>query len=111
MATTKFKDPSPYLLPALKPHHTDQLILRFMDDLDLRKDHKGSGKPVNVALFGLGRAGTFHLPNLAYNPRVKLLYICDDVEERMFACRKYWNLEHTRCVSTDKSDQIFEDPE
>ena len=39
-------------------------------------------KKVNVALFGLGRAGNFYLPNLSNNIRVNFLYAVEPDEER-----------------------------
>ncbi|XP_063224009.1 inositol 2-dehydrogenase-like [Bacillus rossius redtenbacheri] len=111
MATLKFKDPSPYKLPPPQPHSSDYVFEEYNKDLFLKTDSRGLQKPVNVALFGLGRAGTLHLRNLSFNPRAKILYIVDDIEERMHSCKKYWRLEGAQCIKMSEADKVFNDPE
>lgn len=66
-------------------------------------------KPVGVALFGAGRAGTIHLANLAKNPRVNLLYIVEDIKTKWTPLLDYWNLKETKFLASDKAAAVYED--
>jgi hypothetical protein len=48
-------------------------------------------KPLRLAVFGLGRAGTIHLENLVAMTNVQLAYIVDEDENRLKAARDVWN--------------------
>jgi len=39
-------------------------------------------KTIGVALFGAGRAGQFHMPNVCKHPKTKLLYVIDSIISR-----------------------------
>lgn len=62
-----------------------------------------------VAIFGLGRAGSIHLTNLVNNPRVKLLYIIDDVTTKWPSIKKYWNLTDTIFLTSKESGSVYSD--
>jgi len=48
----------------------------------VRRSHRSQVMVLGVALFGLGRAGQFHLNNLRRHPRSQLLYVVDVDEKR-----------------------------
>ena len=47
---------------------------------------------IQLALFGLGRAGSIHLANIIANPRVELAYVVESDKSRWGWCREKWNL-------------------
>ena len=63
----------------------------------------------NVAIFGLGRAGTIHLENLMRNPRTKIVYVVDEIESKWNAIKKYWHLKDVTFLNSKQSDIIFKD--
>ncbi|XP_043276864.1 myo-inositol 2-dehydrogenase-like [Venturia canescens] len=107
MATNKFKGTSPYAKPAPQPHHTDYLYKGYLNDLALKCE---SDAPIiKVALFGVGRAGTIHLASIQSNPRVKLLYIVDDMESKFAQMKKYWHLDGVTLMTSKQADRVFKD--
>ena len=64
---------------------------------------------LNVAIFGLGRAGTIHLENIVSNPRTRILYIVEDVESKWEALKKYWHLYEVTFLTSKESDRVFKD--
>ncbi|PNF29102.1 putative oxidoreductase YrbE [Cryptotermes secundus] len=108
MATLKFKDPSPYKQELPKAPVADFLYSSFLKDIALQQAERGTA--VQMALFGVGRAGSIHLSALAHNPRVKLLYIVDDVQEKWDAIRQYWKLDDTVFLCSNDADKVFLDP-
>lgn len=80
-----------------------------MDDCALKIDSRDD--PIlNVALFGVGRAGTIHLTTIVSNVRVKLLYIVDDVEANWHNMKKRWHLNDVTFLNSKQSDKVFKDP-
>jgi hypothetical protein len=55
-------------------------------------------------------AGTIHLSGLATNPRVKLLYIVDDMQDKWEAIKHYWKLDDTQFLCSADADEVFQDP-
>jgi hypothetical protein len=55
-------------------------------------------------------AGSIHLSGLACNPRVKLLYIVDDAQEKWDAIKQYWKLDDTLFLCSKGADKVFHDP-
>jgi myo-inositol 2-dehydrogenase/D-chiro-inositol 1-dehydrogenase len=49
-------------------------------------------RPVRLALFGIGRAGSIHLANIIGNSRINLRYIVEADRDRWPSIRKRWNL-------------------
>merc|ERR1711910_1474 len=81
MATVSFKSESPF----------DKILTRKHNESDYKyekytnyiSNNTGTPtKPVNLALFGLGRAGSIHLSNILGNPRVNLRYIVEADQSR-----------------------------
>ncbi|XP_017877299.1 uncharacterized protein LOC108623353 [Ceratina calcarata] len=108
MATAKFKEPSPYSKPRAAPPVQDFLHTQYLADLTLKKDlHHPK---VKLALFGVGRAGTIHLGNILRSPRVKLLYIVDDVESKWGKLKEYWQLEDVIFLTSKQADKVYNDP-
>ena len=79
-----------------------------MDDLAL-KSARGDDPIINVALFGIGRAGTIHLASIKSNPGVKLLYIIDDMESKFSELKKYWRLDGVTFLTSKTSEKAFQD--
>lgn len=75
--------------------------------LDLSK--KDCEKPIGVAIFGLGRAGSIHLSNLVKNPRVQLLYVIDDIPSKWDKMRAYWNLKSTVFLTSKEAAKVYSD--
>ncbi|XP_076640133.1 inositol 2-dehydrogenase [Colletes latitarsis] len=109
MATLKFKDViSPFTKPQSSPPEQDYLYQKYLEDIALKKDLH---QPIlKLALFGIGRAGTIHLSNIVTNPRVKLLYIVDDVESNWKNLRDYWHLDNVTFLNSKQSDRVHNDP-
>jgi hypothetical protein len=55
-------------------------------------------------------AGSIHLSGLACNPRVKLLYIVEDAQEKWDAIKQYWKLDDTIFLCSSGADKVFQDP-
>lgn len=108
MATAKFKEASPFTKPVPSPPPQDYLYKQYLDDLTLKSDSRK--QIVKLALFGVGRAGTIHLSNVISNPRVKLLYVVDDVESKWESLRQYWHLENVTFLNSKQADKVYNDP-
>ncbi|EFN75356.1 uncharacterized protein LOC105191414 [Harpegnathos saltator] len=108
MATAKFKEASPYLKPKPSPPPEDYLYNRYLEDLALRTESRDD-PVVKLALFGAGRAGTIHLTSIMSSPRVKLLYIVDDVESNWTKLERYWHLEDVTFLHSKQSDRVYKD--
>lgn len=74
------------------------------------KADKKKEKVIGVAIFGLGRAGTIHMSNLVNNPRVKLLYVVDDLESKWNDLKSYWRLDGIPVITSKQADQVYKDP-
>lgn len=64
---------------------------------------------INVAIFGVGRAGTIHLGNIVRNPRCKLLYIVDEIETNWPKIQKHFQLNDVTFLSSKDSEKVFND--
>ncbi|XP_006618491.1 uncharacterized protein LOC102675776 [Apis dorsata] len=106
MATANFKDISPYKMKQFPPAQ-DYLYKDFLEHLQLKTDHHPR---IKVALFGVGRAGTIHLANIVDNPRLKLLYIVDDVESNWTKLKRYWQLDDVTFLNSKQANKVFNDP-
>ncbi|KOC61684.1 putative oxidoreductase YrbE [Habropoda laboriosa] len=106
MATIKFKEASsPYTKPSPSPPVQDTIYRKYLEDVTLKK---GLGHPmVKVALFGVGRAGTIHLSNIIASPRLKLLYIVDDVESNRANMKEYWHLDDVTFLTSKQADRVY----
>ncbi|XP_044742934.1 uncharacterized oxidoreductase YrbE-like [Chrysoperla carnea] len=107
MATKQFKDISPYKRTIGTPSE-DYLYSKY--ETDLAAKVTTSVNVTNVAIFGIGRAGTIHLSSLARNPRAQILYIVDDIVEKHKRLQDYWSLHDTKFLTSKESDVIFSDP-
>lgn len=85
----------------------DYLYRSFLRDLRLAKPP--GPRPVGVALFGAGRAGTVHLASLARNPRVDLLYVVEDARSKWAPLRDHWNLRDARFLAGADAGPVYED--
>ena len=67
---------------------------------------------VGVAVFGLGRAGLYHLPNLARNQHVRVTWLVDvaGVQDKAGQLCQQYGLQHARFLVTDQCQQVFDDP-
>lgn len=80
---------------------------RYLNDLALK--YEGDASVIKVALFGLGRAGTIHLASIRSSPRVKLLYIVDEMENKFPQIKKYWHLDGVTLLTSKQADRVFKD--
>jgi len=64
-----------------------------------------SSSVLNFALFGLGRAGQFHLKNLASHSRTRLLYVADVDKERAEAVADKF-----KCKALTDPEEALKDP-
>ena len=65
-----------------------------------------------VAVFGLGRAGQIHLPNLASHPDVCVRWLVDVAGVRDSAaqlCQRH-GLQHAQFVDSENCHKVFDDP-
>lgn len=109
MATKNFSGPSPYTFKPSYPED-DYLYTEYVNNVTTNYQSKSQAPPVTVAVFGLGRAGSIHLANLIYNPRVILKYIVDDRPENFANLKKYWKLNDTVTFVTSKeADRVYKD--
>lgn len=84
------------------------MFRRYVEDLSLKTNSRDD--PIlNVALFGVGRAGTIHLTTIVSNARVKLLYIVDDIEANWYNIKKRWHLNDVTFLNSKQSDKVFKD--
>lgn len=74
------------------------------------KSDKKQDPVLGVAIFGLGRAGTIHMSNLISNPRVKVLYVVDDMESKWGNLKNYWRLDDIPILTSKQADRIYKDP-
>ncbi|XP_025836831.1 uncharacterized protein LOC112906610 isoform X2 [Agrilus planipennis] len=107
MSTLQFKGESPYKLPPPTVPEDDYLYIKFNKDFNLEGCEEG--KPVGLALFGAGRAGTIHLRTIAKNVRVKLHYIVEDVQEKWDKLKRYWDLPDTVFLTSVEADKVYKD--
>ena len=82
---------------------------RYTEDI-LLQCNRAKEPIIGIAIFGLGRAGTIHMSNLINNPRVKLLYVVDDMESKWNQIKSYWRLDNIPILTCKQADQIFKDP-
>ncbi|XP_078043986.1 inositol 2-dehydrogenase [Augochlora pura] len=107
MSTTKFREASPYTKPTATTPTEDYLYQKYLENVTMKKDtHQPQLK---LALFGVGRAGTIHLSNIVSNPRVKLMYIVDDVETNWPKLRDYWHLNDVTFLNSKQATKVFQD--
>ena len=86
MATAKFIGESPYAHNSARRHHeSDYKYREYADNVALAQT--SAAPRVQLAIFGLGRAGGIHLANIVANPRVKVS--CD-----------WWRAGHVTAVLT-----------
>ena len=73
---------------------------------------EGEAKTVGVAVFGLGRAGQYHLPHLAAHPDVCVRWLVDVAAVRDTAgqLRQRYGLQHARFLDTESCHRVFDDP-
>ncbi|KAK1123529.1 hypothetical protein K0M31_008234 [Melipona bicolor] len=107
MATAKFKSVSPYTQRPSPPPQ-DYIYKKYLEDLSLKKVIRYP--KVRLALFGVGRAGTIHLSNIVSSPRVKLLYIVDDIESNWANLKDYWHLDDVVLLNSKQADKVYNDP-
>lgn len=65
---------------------------------------------VKVAIFGVGRAGTIHLSNIVNSPRIKLLYVVEDIETKWPKIKKHYRLNDVIFLNSKQADKVFNDP-
>ncbi|KAJ4432921.1 hypothetical protein ANN_15178, partial [Periplaneta americana] len=109
MATLKFKDPSPYVKGPQDGPLVDNLHQRYLKNTALAPEVGGRREKIELALFGIGRAGSIHLSNIAQNPRVKLRYIVEDDQSKWAALKSYWKLDDTEFLHSKDSNRVFQD--
>lgn len=65
-------------------------------------------KPLRLALFGLGRAGSIHLANIVANPQLDLKYIVEADKTKWDTFRAKWGLEKVQFIEPQDAKAIFE---
>ncbi|XP_037040496.1 myo-inositol 2-dehydrogenase-like [Bradysia coprophila] len=109
MATLKYKEPSPYKKPSgQRAPNEDYLYKMHEEDLALKCDLE-TNSVLNVAIFGVGRAGTIHLRNIVENPRCKLLYVVDDMESKWSKIRKHFRLDGVTFLTSKQAETVYRD--
>ncbi|XP_063980711.1 inositol 2-dehydrogenase-like [Diachasmimorpha longicaudata] len=108
MATAKFKEASPFTKRRPPASAEDYLYKIFEDDLALKCESQ-SEPILKVAIFGIGRAGTIHLSNIVESPRMKLLYIVDDIEEKWPKIKRHFRLNDVTFLNSKQADVVFKD--
>lgn len=87
---------------------------RMQENVPIKVDKNGlrkySGKPLTIALFGLGRIGQIHLNNIIANRRTKLVYCVEPIVERQNYVRTCWHLEDVQFVGLSEVDKVLDDP-
>lgn len=81
---------------------------KYVESVMLNKD--AHQPQLRVALFGIGRAGTIHLKNIMSNPRIKLLYIVDDVESKWSKLKDFWRLDDVTFLNSKQANKVYQDP-
>ncbi|XP_033216590.1 inositol 2-dehydrogenase-like [Belonocnema kinseyi] len=110
MATLKFKETSPYVQRQPEAPAEDYLYKKYLQNMAAQTTSIAPDDQVfNVAIFGLGRAGTIHLEHVVSNPRTKVVYIVDDVESKWEAIKQYWRLKDVTFLTSKQSDLVFKD--
>lgn len=85
------------------------LLFRYTSDLELKCNQKND-RTIGIAIFGMGRAGTIHMTNLIRNPRVKVLYIVEDMESKWNDLKSFWRLDSIPILTNKQADQVYKDP-
>ncbi|XP_056644563.1 myo-inositol 2-dehydrogenase-like [Diorhabda sublineata] len=108
MATNKYKLTSPYTRQSLDCPPEDEVYKTY---LETTKFDSSTSEPFGVAIFGIGRAGSIHLINLAENRRVDILYIVDDDVNKLDKIKNYYkrSLDKTVFLQSKDQQQVFED--
>jgi len=107
MATLKFKAKSPFEENSARRHDvTDYKYQNYTENVSAQNK---SGAPVNVAIFGLGRAGSIHLANIKANPRVNLKYIVEANTGIWENITQHWNLKDVTFVEPKDADIVYND--
>lgn len=108
MATAKFKEASPYTRMNPAPPTEDYVHTKYVESLTLKKHARQP--QLRVALFGVGRAGTIHLSSIMSNPRMKLMYIVDDIESKWPKLKDYWHLDDVTFLNSKQANKVYQDP-
>ncbi|XP_076653096.1 inositol 2-dehydrogenase [Halictus rubicundus] len=108
MSTTKFKEPSAYARVKPVPPKEDYMYHKYIEKTTMKKVARQS--QLRLALFGVGRAGTIHLTSIMSNPRIKLMYIVDDIESNWQKLKDYWNLDDVTFLTSKQATKVFQDP-
>ena len=66
-------------------------------------------QPVNLAIFGVGRAGWLHIPNVISNRHFRLKYLVDIDMKRLEATRDEFQLHETQLILSSDTDVVFND--
>jgi len=107
MATIKFKGPSPF--QGINERKHDESDYKYENYKNyFSKDGQGV-EPVNIAIIGLGRAGSIHLANVIANPRVNLKYIVESNRDIWESTKVRWNLTNTVILHPQDINQVYED--
>ena len=110
MATKNFKTESPFEKILTRTHHESDF--KYTNYTKYTSADAGvSTSPVNLALFGLGRAGSIHLSNILANPRVNLKYIVEEDQSRWKPPQIRWNLTNTTFIHPKDVAQVYADQE
>lgn len=86
-------------------------FFRFEDDLALKCESQ-SERIITAAVFGIGRAETIHLSNIVQNPRMKLFYVVDDMEDKWPKIKQHYRLNDVTFLNSKQdrnSNRIFKD--
>ncbi|XP_021930210.1 uncharacterized protein LOC110834895 [Zootermopsis nevadensis] len=109
MATLKFKDPSPYIMSQQIAPSADYAYARYLENKEMASKEGNPQEKIQMALFGVGRAGSIHLSNLVKNPWVILRYVVDDDQTKWAAIKSYWHLDNAEFLLNKDSDRVFQD--
>jgi len=107
MATLKFKTASPFEDNAGRSHHESDYKYQKYKESVSAKDKPDA--PVNIAIFGLGRAGSIHLANIRANPRVNLRYIVEANDKLWEGIREHWNLKDVTFLKPEDAETVYKD--
>merc|ERR1712142_1433404 len=110
MATKVFQTESPFEKIATRTHHESDFKYHNYTKY-ISSDIGVSTVPVNLALLGLGRAGSIHLSNILANPRVNLKYIVEEDKSRWEPSKIRWNLTNTVFIHPDDVAHVYADPD
>jgi len=109
MATVQFKTTSPFAGREERTH--DPSDFKYEKYSNFFSKDNSAVAPVNLALFGLGRAGSIHLSNIIANPRVNLRYIVEMNRELWEPAKVRWNLKEVVFVHPDDVETVYKDEE